>query len=72
MRRGGKQMKLLQTPPSVDVMLEVTAEEAKRLEERDGLMFRVETKSGKQAYYWRIQGMWALVTVKEAKEADSR
>jgi len=62
-------MKLLQTPMNTEIMLEISAKELKELEERGGLMFRVKTKSGKQAYYWRIQGMWALLIVKEAEEA---
>jgi hypothetical protein len=60
-------MKLKQPPLDVSAWLEVTPEELQELERMGGFMLRVETRTDDPAYYWRIQGTWILLTVKESR-----
>ena len=57
-------MKWKQTPNS-DVLLEVTPAELKELKSKGGLMLSVETKSGTVSFFWRVQGCWIVLVVKE-------
>jgi hypothetical protein len=58
-------MKMKQMPTHVSAWLEVTPDEFQELEHMEGLMLRVETGNSVPAYYWRVQGTWILLTVKE-------
>jgi len=58
-------MKLKQPPTGVSAWLEVTPNELKEFERMGGLMLRFEGGNGVPACYWRVEGTWILLTVKE-------
>lgn len=63
-------MKITQTP-DVDAMIEVSPSEFLELKEKGGLFLEIEPKSRSHAYFWRVQGTWILIVVKEKQDALS-
>ena len=64
-------MKIRQTPDP-EVMIEVSPEEFLELREKGGLILQTETKSDESAFFWRVNGTWILVLVKDMIDVSTR
>jgi len=58
-------MRFVGAPPKVDLWIEVDPEELEAPWMKQGLKIPFTAKNGETVYYWRVQGVWILVTVKQ-------
>jgi hypothetical protein len=64
-------MKMLRAPPAAEVWIEVDESELQEPWMQEGFKMPIETKDGKKAYWWRVQGCWILVLPKTAAHQEA-
>ena len=64
-------MKILRTPPDIDMMIEVEDADLEEPWMKQGLKIPFEFNNGKKAYYWRVGGSWILLILKPAKPGET-